>query len=146
MNAPFLQLSVKQRPLLLIAMMRALRSDTTKISFEGYLAQTGLKKLARASFDETPVLKRGTLSPRLDFITLPLDQTSCSSIEKAIIPKIPFKNGRGIIHFQIERDGELAFAAFDSFQHCIVRTTAVHQGFLDELRERHILHPAAFAP
>jgi hypothetical protein len=127
-------------------MMRALRSDTTKISFEGYLAQTDLTKLTGASFDETPVLKRGTLSPRLDFITLPLDETSCSSIEQAIISKIPFKNGRGIIRVQIERDGELAFAAFDSFQHCTVRTRAVHQDFLDELRERHILHPAAFAP
>jgi hypothetical protein len=127
-------------------MMRALQSDATKVCFEGYLAETELLKLSDATFDETPILKRGTVSPRLDFIVLPLNHESFPSIEKAITSKIPFKNSKGIIHVQVERDGELAFAAFDSFQHCTVRRTAVSQAFLDELGEKQILRAAALAP
>src|SRR4051794_30949320 len=107
-------LDTQNKPALLQAMMSALASQRSVISFEGSLANTELAKLSHATFEETSTLKRGTLWPKLDFLVLPLTNKTLSAIEKAIFSKAAFGN-KGIVHVQIEKDGVLAFAAFDGF-------------------------------
>jgi hypothetical protein len=135
-NDGLLLISVKDRPRLLLEMMHALRGEGTKVSLEGYLADAELVALPGASTEETTVLKRATLSPRLDFLVLPLDEKTEPSIAKAIRSRIPFKDGRGIIHAQIEGGGEIIFAAYDSFHHCHVKRSAIAPALVSHLTEK----------
>lgn len=102
-------------------MMCALAGDTARIAFEGRLAGTELWSLPDASFEETPMLRRSTIWPRLDFVVLPLIPNTVAKLENAIRSKIAFNEQNGIIHVQIEKDGVLAFAAYDQFdKECVV--------------------------
>lgn len=108
-------LDTRDRPGLLFAMMRTFASDQSRIAFEGNLAATELYGLRGASYEETPILKRATTAPRLDFVVLSLVPARVPEIEKAIRSKIAFGQYRGIIHVQIEANGELAFGVYDNF-------------------------------
>jgi hypothetical protein len=135
-----LTLSVKHRPRLLTAMMRALASPSSRIAFEGYdLAQTELFRIEGATFDETPPLKRRTLAPRLDFVVLPLTEAAVPLLEKTVNSSIAFKRSQGIIHVQVEQGGEFVFAAFDSFQHCWVIASRIPATLVEELREERVV-------
>lgn len=70
-----------------------------------------LYRLQGTSYEETPILKRATTAPRLDFVVLPLVPGRVAEIEKAIRSKIAFGEYRGII----EANGGLAFGAYDNF-------------------------------
>jgi len=118
-------------------MMRALAADDCRISFEGVLSQTELAEMEGGTREEAGVLKRATLWPKLDFFVLPLTQRTLSAIEKAVISKIAFGE-RGIIHVQIERNGKMALAAYDGFQH-VVAYSAVSSTLLEALTESRIL-------
>ena len=109
------RLDVRDRPGLLFAMMRTFASDHSRIAFEGSLASTELYSLEGAFYEETEILKRATMAPRLDFVVLPLIAHRLVEIQKAIQFKIAFAGNRGIIHVQIEAGGELAFGAYDNF-------------------------------
>src|ERR1700676_1576589 len=76
------RLDTRDKPALLFAMMSILASEQTRIVFEGNLASTELFKLEGASYEETGKLKRATISPKLDFIVLPLTATRLPAIEK----------------------------------------------------------------
>lgn len=132
------QLETRDRPALLFAMMRALAAETCKISFEGELSQTELAEMQDVTHEEVGMLKRATLSPKLDFLVLPLKQDNVAAIEKAILSKIAFGN-RGLIHVQIEQNGQLAFAAYDGFQH-VAASSKVQSSLLDELTKTRVLH------
>lgn len=133
------RLDTRQRPLLLFAMMRALVSDASKISFEGRLSQTDLAKLEGVTDQESDVLKRATLQPQLDFLVLPLTQENIPTITRAIASKIAF-GSKGIIHVQIASRGKMAFAAYDNFdQDCTVAFSAVPSTLLDELVKTRVL-------
>ena len=108
-------LDTRDRPGLLFAMMRTFASDRSRISFEGNLSATELYRLEGASYEETAVLKRNTITPRLDFVVLPLASDRVPGIQKAIQSKVAFTENRGIIHAQIEVNGVLAFGAYDNF-------------------------------
>jgi hypothetical protein len=69
------------------------------------ISSTELYTLKGASYDETEILKRATIAPRLDFIVLPLVPACTPELQKAIRSKISFDGYRGIIHVQIEADG-----------------------------------------
>lgn len=101
------QLRAKQRPQLLLAMMKTLARTDARISFEGNLSHTELVKLREASFDETQILRRNTTSPKMDFLVLPLTGEMVPVIEKAVVSKVAFNGYGGIVHVQIERDGRL---------------------------------------
>jgi hypothetical protein len=109
------ELETRDRPGLLIAMMRALAAEDCAISFEGKLSQTELARMQGVTQEEAGILKRATLWPKLDFLALPLTHNTLRAMEKAFISKIAFGE-RGLIHVQIERNGKMAFAAYDGFQ------------------------------
>jgi hypothetical protein len=96
-------------------MMRKFASDQSRVAFEGNLATTELYRLEGSAHEEKPILKRATTAPGLDFVVLPLIPARVSEIEKAIRSKIAFDGYKGIIHVQIEANGELAFGAYDNF-------------------------------
>ena len=99
------------RPGLLFAMMRTFASERSHIAFEGNLASTELFRLVGGSHEEMGILKRATIAPQLDFVVLPLSPSRVPEIEKAIRSKVAFAGYRGIIHAQIESDGEIVFGA-----------------------------------
>jgi hypothetical protein len=124
---------------LLNAMMSALVSDSTKISFEGKLSHTDLLRIAGVTHDESGVLRRATLAPQRDFIVLPLSEQTLPAIRKAIDSKIAIGE-EGIVHVQIVKDSEMAFAAHDSFdKECVVAYSAVPSALLDELTKAKVL-------
>jgi hypothetical protein len=131
-------LETRDRPALLIAMMRVLAGKTTTISFEGTLSQTELAGLQGVNHEEAGMLKRATHWPKLDFLVLPLTQDKIPAMEKAIISKIAFGE-HGLIHVQIEQNGKMAFAAYDGFQHVVAFST-VPSALLDELTKTGVLH------
>ncbi len=87
-------------------MMEALAGNA-HISFEGNLPKCG------PSSAETDSLKRGTVYPRLDFIVFPLEPESFTAILMKVFPE--GSDPDDIIHIQIEKDGRLAFGAYDNF-------------------------------
>lgn len=133
------RLETRERPRLLVAMMRALAAEDGMISFEGKLSQTELPQMAGVAYKEGGVLKRATLQPQLDFLVLPLTQKNVSALEEAILSKIAFGHN-GIIHVQIERNGKMAFAAYDNFDPaCVVACSEVSPALLDELTKARVL-------
>ena len=135
------QLRTKHKSKLLFAMMNALAGENASISFEGRLSNTRLVKIAGGRFEETEVLRRRTLQPRLDFLVLPLTPVSLSNIEKAIDPKVAFNRDAGIVHVQIEKHGQIAFAAYDQFhQDNVVAYAAVPIALLNELVTKRVLY------
>lgn len=133
------QLNTRHKPRLLFAMMEVLADNDSKISLEGVLSQTELMGMEDVSFEETEVLKRGTLQPRLDFVILDLAPQKVSATQKAIRSRIAF-GGNGIIHVQIEKAGKLAFAAYDDFHsECTVAYSGISPQLLEELVETRVL-------
>ena len=108
-------LNTRDKPALLFAMLRVFASDRSRVAFEGNLANTELFRMQGASRDETGMLRRATTAPQLDFLVLPLTLDNVSEIETAIQSKVAFSGYRGIVHVQIERNGELVFGAYDTF-------------------------------
>jgi len=131
------RLDTRDRPRLLIAMMRALAAQDCKMSLEGALSQTELAQMEGVTHEETGTLKRATLWPKLDFLVLPLTHRTLSVVEKAIISKIAFGE-RGIVHVQIERNGKMALTAYDGFQH-VAAYSPVPSTLLGELTETRVL-------
>lgn len=134
------RLDTRDRPGLLFAMMHALATEGGRMSLEGNLAQTEVMQLGGVTQDETGVLKRATIEPRLDFVIFPLFPATVDVIERAIRSKIAFGGYRGIVHAQIETDGQLAFAAYDNFhKDCVYVGTQVPSALLDRLVETKVL-------
>ena len=101
---------VRDKRRLLIAVMEEL-AGSAHISFEGDLTQLSLASLAGASELETPALQRNTLSPRQDFVVLPLAVAGIHSIIAAIGGTV----SRSIIHVQIEKNNVLELGFYDHF-------------------------------
>jgi hypothetical protein len=135
------RLRTKDRPRLLLAMMNVLAGNGARISFEGSLSHSELFTIEGASFEETPLLRRGTTAPPLDFVVLPLTVENVPTIQKAIGSKIAFNGSKGIVHVQIEKDSAMAFAAYDNFhEDCVVAYRAVPAALLERLVESRVLY------
>jgi hypothetical protein len=91
---------VRDKRRFLVAALTEL-AGTAEVSFEGDLHMTTLFDVAGASSDETKVLKRGTLSPKQDFVVLPLESKTVGPIMAAVGGTVP----RGIIHLQVQKEG-----------------------------------------
>ena len=118
---------------LLLAVMRLLASATSEISFEGYFQGTPLFQLGNISTSENGVVKTNTTLPKLDRLTFPLTADRLPAIENAI-SSISLRGGKGIIHTRIEKDGQLAFAAYDQFhEETVVAFPAISRSSLDQL-------------
>jgi len=139
-NPAVYYLRAKNRPQLLFAMMHELAGDNAWISFEGRLIHTDLMKIGGAAFEETELLRRGTIAPKLDFLILPLMRGNLQGIEKAILSKISFHSTEGIVHVQIEKNGTMVFAAYDNFSEgCTWVFSNFSTALLDELVARKVL-------
>jgi hypothetical protein len=81
------RLDTRDKPRLLVAMMHALAAENGRISFEGKLSQTELAQMAGVASEESGVLKRATLQPKLDFLVLPL--TSAAPTRRSGVKAAP---------------------------------------------------------
>jgi len=109
------------------------------ISFEGELHDFRVMNIPGASSEETAVLKRNTTWPKQDFTVVPLEPSNLREILPAIGGAVP----RRIFHIQIEKDGVLQFAAYDSFYPgSIVFGLALDQRFIESLVAQEIIKAA----
>jgi hypothetical protein len=92
-------------------------SGEAHISFEGGSSIQGLKQIDGATESETAILRRHTSWPQQTFVIGPLEPNTLKPIWKALGGSL----SRDILHIQIEKDGQLAFAAYDHFHpDCLV--------------------------
>jgi len=92
-------------------------------------------------FEDTEVLRSGTTQPQLDFLVMPLTLELLPAIERVINSKVAFSRNLGIIHVQIETDGEIAFAAYDQFDEgCVTASSALPVTRFKKLVEERVLH------
>ena len=138
-------LTVRDKPGLLVAMMRELAGNAN-ISFEGDLSRCRLSIIAGVTQSESDVLTRNTIAPRQDFIMIPLEPHTIRPILNEILPEARVVHD--IIHVQIEKNGEMAFAAYDCFHTdgCVVSWSAVPEALLDELQFKGVLKSFQPAP
>jgi hypothetical protein len=136
-------LEVRDKPGLLIAVMRLLAGDDACISFEGDLSECNFDGVPGTSTEETPALKRATLYPRQDFIVLGLTNDSVRTVLARVVAAGGIVNR--IVHIQVEKEGALQFAAYDNFHpECIAVGPAVPKTVLDDLLSKGVLraiHP-----
>jgi hypothetical protein len=110
MQGPFKFWKVLDKRRLLLALMEELAGGG-HVSFEGDLRGLALSSISGASGEPTVALKRNTLWPKQDFVVVPLEPSMGQRIIAAIGGTVP----GAIIHIQIEKDGQLQFAAYDNF-------------------------------
>jgi hypothetical protein len=126
---PLLNYKVCDKTSFLSAVIKGLLRDS-RISFEGDLRTFRLSTIDGASEEETPLLRRNTISPRQDFVTLPLS----SSTAGEIMPAIGGSVSRKILHIQIVKSGNLEFGAYDNFHPGLVQLGATFdEEFIDKL-------------
>ncbi|MEL6475589.1 MAG: hypothetical protein AAFQ21_16140 [Pseudomonadota bacterium] len=138
MSKQWFQIVARDKPGLLIAMMRELAGDAY-ISFEGDLHRIDWNGLRHADESETS-LQRGTLSPELDFVVLKLTEETQPRIWNAVC-KVDRLADDGIIHIQIEKGGRLVFGAYDNFHaDCVtVNNDAIPPSLLEGLKDKGVI-------
>ena len=129
-------IDTRDNPELLPSMMRAL-AGSAYLSLEGDLASLDLSTMAPVDDRET-ILQRQTSSPLLDWLVMPLSKES----EPLIWGKLRDLDGlaKSLIHVQIEKDGRLAFCAYDNFHsECVFADEVVPLALLEELEETGVI-------
>jgi hypothetical protein len=122
---------------LLLALMEELAGGA-HVSFEGDLRGLKLWGISDASGEPTAILKRNTLRPKQDFVIVPLEQSMGQRIIAAIGGTVP----GAIIHIQIEKNGQLQFAAYDNFYPGSVNFgSEVKEDFIKSLVSQNIMRP-----
>ncbi len=92
-----------------------------------------------ASNTETEVLKRQTLSSELDFVIIPLTDQTVQNIWKVLSEKDHLVH-EGIIHVQIESNGNLVFGGYDNFhRQCVIAYSGVSIELLERLKEKGVI-------
>jgi hypothetical protein len=135
MQGPFKFWKVLDKRRLLLTLMEELAGGA-HVSFEGRLRGLSLSNISGASGEPTSVLKRNTLSPKQDFVVVPLEPSMGQRIIAAIGGTIP----GAIIHIQIEKDGQLQFGAYDNFHpECIYFGNAVKEAVIQSLISENIM-------
>ena len=110
------------------------------LSFEGHLHGYRFPADWGASGEETEFLKRGTTSPRLDFVVLPLTREAVSLVLGLVVQGVKPSISHQIIHVQIERGGVLELGAYDNFhRECVVTGPGVGTGVLEQLKAEGVL-------
>jgi hypothetical protein len=138
-------LNVRDKSGIMHVVMGALAGEA-HISFEGDLSRCrGLLEFAGASTEQTPILKRNTTHPILDFVVVPLEVGTVGPILKEV-----GAGGRlvhDIIHIQIEKQGVLQFGSYDNFHPdgCVV-WFGVDELSLQDLKAKGILRSYERAP
>ncbi len=131
-------IDTRDKPGLLYAMMKEFKNKGC-ISFEGTLSNLNFNNIPGASVDEREPLTRSTTSPELDFMILPLTDETVPLIWKELVEKDHLVH-EGIIHVQIEKDGELQFGGYDNFhKECVVAYQGVSLELLAKLKNNGVI-------
>jgi hypothetical protein len=129
-------LNARDKPGLLVAFMKELAGNA-RMSFEGDLSRCDFSGLANAQLEPDGVFQRNTVSPRQDYVIVPLTQETLQPIMAQVLPGA--RCIHDIVHIQIEKDGKLAFSACDSFHpHCTWAPLSA-RGLLEKLKRRGIV-------
>jgi len=137
MQSPFKFWKVLDKRRLLLTLMEEL-VGAAHVSFEGDLRGLSLSNISGASRTPTAALKLNTLSPKQDFVIVPLEPSMVQEIMVAIGGTVP----RSIIHIQIEKDGQLQFGTYDNFHpECIYFGNAVKEAVIQSLVSQNIVRP-----
>ncbi len=115
MQGPFKFWKVLDKRRLLLTLMEELAGGA-HVSFEGRLRGLSLSNISGASGEPTSVLKRNTLSPKQDFVVVPLEPSMGQRIIAAIGGHLNYATYHEayLTSRQIEKDGQLQFGAYDN--------------------------------
>jgi hypothetical protein len=139
-------LDTRDKPGLLWAFLHHFVGRAT-VCFEGNLGGLELELIPGAGTAETPILRRQTVRPVLDFVTFPITESSIHTLKRTLARPGLFKDCGPIIHVQIEHDGTLAFGAFDNFhRECVIANPPTPESLLQELKARGTLRDFGKAP
>jgi hypothetical protein len=83
------------------------------LSLEGDLCHYDSARLPGASVEPTDVLRRNTLSPRQDFVIVPVTPETLETVTRQVLPQVGLKHR--ILHVQIACAGRLVLGAYDAF-------------------------------
>lgn len=109
-------------------------------SFEGDLLGLKLEELPGASAQETSSLRRQTIEPALDFITVPINPDTVRELKKCLASHGILGRGGVVIHTQIAVGDDLLLVACDNFHdECTVASVLVPEPFLNEMRSHGLL-------
>jgi len=134
MTKPHQPFRIVDKRRFLLAAMHKLAGEA-HISFEGKLATTKLSDLHSASSLESTVLRRNTISPKQDFLLLPLEEDGVEAIGRALGGTVP----RSILHIQVEKQGELALGLYDLPKPQIFIGNALSPQFMRELQSEGVV-------
>jgi glucose dehydrogenase len=124
-------IDVRDKPGFLQQLMVELAGDA-RMSLEGDLSKCNFADDQVVSWEETPLLKRSTLSPRLDFVIVKLEPNTILPVFKQVLTA-GVKDAN--IHIQIERNGLLQLGAYDSFHRdCVVTGPEVSANLLASMK------------
>ncbi len=138
-------LEPRNKPALLWAVLEAFPQGAY-LSLEGDLKNFGLLERADASSEETSSLRRNTLSPRLDFVVVPVTTALVATLKELLSGPGIFGDDGSLIHAQIEHNGRLVFGAYDNFhKDCVVAYEPLDQQFLERLCNNGVLRGYAVA-
>ena len=129
-------INARDKPGLLVAFMKELAGNA-RVSFEGDLTKCEFSSVPQLAHEPDGALQRNTISPRLDYVILPLTPETIAPILGQVLP-----GGRcvhDIIHIQIERNGELAFSACDNFHPDCTWAWLASEPLLRKLRDRQVV-------
>ena len=109
-------------------------------SFEGDLSGLKLDELSGASPQETSSLRRQTIEPELDFITVPINPETVRELKKRLASHGVLGRDGAVIHTQLAAGDDLLLIACDNFHdECTVASVSVPEPFLKELRSNGLL-------
>ena len=105
-----------------------------RMSLEGDLSKCCFGDDHVVARKETGVLKRVTLSPRLDLVIVKLEPDTVAPLFEQVVAARVTAN---IVHVQIERAGSLQLGAYDNFhRECVVTGPNVSAALLEEMTAR----------
>ena len=132
-------IDTRDKPGLLWAFLDHFLKDS-RVSFEGDLAKLRLSEVPGLSIEETPILQRNTLEPRLDFVSVPISADSVQALKKRLSQPGLFDAEGSIVHVQVENSGQLVLGAYDNFhKDCVVAYEPTPEWFLARLRDAGVI-------
>jgi len=109
-------------------------------SFEGDLSGLRLEELPGASVQESGSLRRQTLEPELDFITVPINPDTIRELKKRLASHGILGREGAVIHTQLAAGDDLLLIACDNFHDdCTVASVSVPEPFLEEMLSHGLL-------
>lgn len=109
-------------------------------SFEGDLSDLQLGEIPGASSQETNSLRRQTMEPELDFVTVPINADTVRKLKRCLTAHGVLGRNGSVIHTQLAAGDNLLLIACDNFHdECTVASTIVPETFLNEMQSHGLL-------